>query len=553
MMKCKVEKFEVEKKSSQVKFEGSNGGTWVSVTERSRGFVVSVGFGREEVDWLTEHLKKAVELENTRGFTRKFRGENKIHLMEICFNNRGRFMKITEIATRRKPLLLVIPEGVKGNGWEVLRRAILSVQDYSDQVGEELKKTFGNTQMTGKWARAVICECKEKVQDWTHEGKAIARMMGVKGMVSINPISAFKGCFFVSTAGRAKWFQEQERLLVKGRPGRVTKVAREVVKLLDLTKVKLWVEMHPNVVLPALLEVEDGAWKHTIAVSVIEEEGEDDTVTSETSHCRYEWLKEGGCVSQTTKFAEGLRGSIRGNECYSRELLPRARYRCSMPETSTKAHPVRAQSGRKSRGLHAGPDAPQAHDAAASPSSLQRVGSSAKATTQPRSGDERAGVEVIHGEDGRADELQAQTLSNPSPPSETEDASYGRRTVGCKSISPSGLGLFLGGSKSSGMKGRSREEESAARKGKAPMVQMEDFTQGEKTMDSRKMWSKLFLPSATRRHGQRSSSDPLPLRSAAPLSEVRNLEVDGGMGSQQIRGIRESPIFHCLLPRICNS
>ena len=242
-MKCKVEKFEVEKKSFQVKFEGSNGGTWVSITERSRGFVVSVGFGREEVDWLTEHLKKAVELENTRGFTRKFRGENKIHLMEICFNNRGRFMKITEIATRRNPLLLVIPEGDKGSGWEVLRRAILSVQDYSDQVEEE-RKMFGNNQMSksryrggrsyaevvaedgirsgvplaaGKWARAVICESKEKVQDWTDEGKAIARMLGVKGMVSINPISACKGCFFVSTAGRAKWLQEQERLLVKGR------------------------------------------------------------------------------------------------------------------------------------------------------------------------------------------------------------------------------------------------------------------------------------------------------------------------------------------------
>ena len=152
------------------------------------------------------------------------------------------------------------------------------------------------------------------------------------------------------------------------------------MKLLDLTKVKLWVEMHPNVVLPALLEVEDGAWKHTIAFSVIGEEGEDDTVTSEISHRRYEWLKEGGCVSQTTKFAEGLRGSIRGNECYSRELLPRARYRCSstsmaakrekgwegrrlglveedilgpiVPESSTKAHSVRAQRGRRRRGLH---------------------------------------------------------------------------------------------------------------------------------------------------------------------------------------------------------
>ena len=68
MMKCKVEKFEVEKKYFQVKFEGSNGGTWVSVTERSRGFVVSVGFGKEELDWLTEHLKKAVELEASNGF-----------------------------------------------------------------------------------------------------------------------------------------------------------------------------------------------------------------------------------------------------------------------------------------------------------------------------------------------------------------------------------------------------------------------------------------------------------------------------------------------------
>ena len=102
---------------------------------------------------------------------------------------------------------------------------------------------------------------------------------------------------------------------------------------------------------------------------------------------------------------------------------------------------------------------------------------------------------------------------------------------------------------SSGLRYGSRERESAARKGKAPMDQKEDFTQGEKTMDSRETWSKLFLPSADRRHGQRSSSEILPLRSAASLCEGRNLEVDGGMGSQ----LRESPIFRCLLPRKCNS
>ena len=71
-------------------------------------------------------------------------------------------------------------------------------------------------------------------------------------------------------------------------------------------------------------------------------------------------------------------------------------------------------------------------------------------------------------------------------------------------------------------------------------------------MDSREMWSKLFLPSADRRHGQRSSSETFPLRSAASFGEGHNREEDGGMGSHQTRGIRGSPIFRCLLPRNCN-
>ena len=114
------------------------------------------------------------------------------------------------------------------------------------------------------------------------------------------------------------------------------KVARESLKLMDLTKVKLWVEMLPNVVLPALLEVEDGAWTFTVAILVTREDDEDDLVTSETTRRRNEWLKAGGCVSQSTKIAEGLRGSIRDNECYSRWLLPRSCYRCSSTSLAAK-------------------------------------------------------------------------------------------------------------------------------------------------------------------------------------------------------------------------
>ena len=215
--------FEVEKKAFQVKFEGSNGGTWISITERSRGFVVSIGFGKEKLDWLSEHLKKAVELEASKGFIRKIKGKTRTHLMEICFTSRGRFMKITEFVTKRKPLILVVLEGVKGNRWEAFRKAISSVQDLSDQAVRASKETIEVSQASkgiyrgcwsyadvvaeegprngallpvGKWARAVICESKGKVQDWFYIGKTIARMMDTKGMVSVNPIYAYKGCFF---------------------------------------------------------------------------------------------------------------------------------------------------------------------------------------------------------------------------------------------------------------------------------------------------------------------------------------------------------------------
>ena len=53
-------------------------------------------------------------------------------------------MKITEFVAKRKPLVLVVPEGVKGYGWENLRKAIVLVQDFSVQAEraskEKLKK-----------------------------------------------------------------------------------------------------------------------------------------------------------------------------------------------------------------------------------------------------------------------------------------------------------------------------------------------------------------------------------------------------------------------------
>ncbi|RVW40491.1 hypothetical protein CK203_092340 [Vitis vinifera] len=60
----------------------------------------------------------------------------------------GRFMKITEFVTKRKTLILVVLEGVKGNGWEALRKAISLVQDFSDQVVRALKETIEDSQVS---------------------------------------------------------------------------------------------------------------------------------------------------------------------------------------------------------------------------------------------------------------------------------------------------------------------------------------------------------------------------------------------------------------------
>ncbi|KAL6342864.1 hypothetical protein AAG906_016883 [Vitis piasezkii] len=83
-----------------------------------------------------------------------------------------RLINLSHVSLRN--LYFCRPRGVKGNGWEDLRKAILSVQEYPDQVGGA-QGEVGHTVVVaedGFKMRYVVT-----VQDRTHEGKAIARMM----------------------------------------------------------------------------------------------------------------------------------------------------------------------------------------------------------------------------------------------------------------------------------------------------------------------------------------------------------------------------------------
>ena len=74
-------------------------------------------------------------------------------------------------------------------------------------------------------------------------------------------------------------------------------MAWDSLKLVDFSKVKLWVEMLPKVMLPTLLEVEDGAWSFTVAISVIGEVEENDLLRPESTRSKDELMSAGGCVS----------------------------------------------------------------------------------------------------------------------------------------------------------------------------------------------------------------------------------------------------------------
>ena len=137
----------------------------------------------------------------------------------------------------------------------------------------------------------------------------------------------------------------------------------------------------------------------------------------------------------------------------------------------------------------------------------------------------RTDSEAFSGEDGRAFEIKAQSLPNPSPPSDA--------IVGYIFKGPLWLGQRIGGAMSSVKKGWSqREEDDAMRKGKASEVQTRGSAQKEEKVVSKKMWITPFPPSFDRRQGLRSRSEPLFLGKSSSVSEVRLLEEDIGTGSQ---------------------
>ncbi|RVW71707.1 hypothetical protein CK203_057088 [Vitis vinifera] len=205
-------KVSVERKTFLVRFEGEFGGIWCSLTEHSRGFVFTLGFEKEEAGWLIEHLTKAIELKSYMGFNRKYRGKSRVHLMEVCFNNHGRFIRLLEFASNRKSTFL----GRQCRDESINHKHVGPLYwSFANLVREEGPRRGGLVPV-GRWARDVVCKCPADFVNWAEVGRALAKRLGQKGVVTIVPFFGRKGLFFVETIEEAFSLQDLRFLKIKG-------------------------------------------------------------------------------------------------------------------------------------------------------------------------------------------------------------------------------------------------------------------------------------------------------------------------------------------------
>ncbi|KAJ9693367.1 hypothetical protein PVL29_012220 [Vitis rotundifolia] len=578
----------VERKTFSVRLEGEHGGTWCSITEHSRGFAFVLGFEKEAVGWMIEHLPKAIEMKSHLGFNRKFRGKCCAHLMEVGFNDHGRFIRISKFANNRKYSYLIIPEGDEGRGWENIKSALSSMLVVPSSNAVEKRRQYrweslshnhvgplhrsfakvvsgegsrgGGLVPVGRWARAVV-------------GRVVARKLRKKGIVTIVPFLDGKGVFFVEITEEALFLQDLRNLQVEGRNsvqmrrwspkenaeiegkfrggwielrglpfylwsevhlkkiveqwGTVTEIDWRTLKLFDLSKARVRIAMKERSVLPALLEVTDGDWVFIVAVVVVGEEN----------------VRRGKVKGESTREALASNMGTGGGRRVEKFRSTIGK-RCHVGEDDrTRKGGERGMAVVLAEGTHS-----KGEQVQSSPSLNSNKTDDGPVEEKGAGGVRAGGDEASAVEGCRAYERKAQSLSKIGPTLSKSD---------CKLKGPLGMGL------SPGEKDPIEPEASTgigndsptAGKGKIASgygheAQTSSPAKKKTTIGSKKLWSILLPSSSARRQGLRCNSEPL-LSEKDKANIDENSEVVALVADYLVeRGSSASPLFSCQYPRL---
>ena len=86
---------------------------------------------------------------------------------------------------------------------------------FANVVREERPRKYGLVPVE-RWARAVVCECLASFVNWVEVGRAMAKRLGHKGVVTIVPFAGGKSLFFVETLEEAFSLHVSRFIRIKG-------------------------------------------------------------------------------------------------------------------------------------------------------------------------------------------------------------------------------------------------------------------------------------------------------------------------------------------------
>ncbi|RVW86696.1 hypothetical protein CK203_039842 [Vitis vinifera] len=560
----KTVKVLIERKTFLIRLEGDQGGEWCSMTEISRGSVFALGFEKEAVGWLVEYLTKALALKSHMGFNKKFRGKCRAHLLEVGFNNHGRFIRISEFATNRKPSVLIIHEADKGRGWESIKKALDTMlvvpypnakekgrnlrgeswphykvgsmhRSYAKTVSDEGPRGGGLVPV-GRWARAVICESKFDRENWAEVGRLVARSLGKNGVVTIVPFSAGKGVFFVETTKEAIFLHDLRKLRVGER--NIIQLRRWSPKEnaeIDGKFREGWIELRG---LPFHL------WSEVHLKKIVEQWGsvkEIDWRTLKLFDLSRARLK---IVMKDRAILPAMLEVTDGDWVFTVVVVV-------VGDEERRRDSEKGESTRVAVASHMGTGGGRRGECGKSTAEGRyRVGEDNRHRKEGEREEIGAGEDEAIADVGcRARERKAQALAKTDPSG---------AVMGCKIKGLLGLGLSPEEVTPVVTVASSRKEEedasSAIEKGKsAPgLLEFQSSRLVEKKVlyGSRKRWSTFFPPSSEHRQGIRSSSEPISREKIKVDSEEDPKTDDLGAESQANRGLNASTLFSPCFPRL---
>ncbi|PON63519.1 hypothetical protein TorRG33x02_276000 [Trema orientale] len=96
-----------------------NDGGSIKVLERNRGRDYEVSFELGGAAWL-DAVEVVIRDEGKGQFFKKFRGSSYLLLLEVKYNNRGKFMQLVKLQNGVESKVIV-PGGERGRGWQDFR------------------------------------------------------------------------------------------------------------------------------------------------------------------------------------------------------------------------------------------------------------------------------------------------------------------------------------------------------------------------------------------------------------------------------------------------